>query len=319
MKIFVTGGSGFLGSELIERLLREGNIVYRLSRNSQTATKFKKKGVIPVEGDLSNISNWEKSLQEMDAVIHCAAPVEFWGKWELFENDIVNVTKNLLQASDRNRVKRFIYISSESVLQDKKPLLDIEETFPYPQEPNSFYGKSKMLAEKEILNYQGSVHCIILRPTFIWGKGVKALDTMIEKIRSNQFMWINKGVCPIETVHVKNVVHAIVLSLTKGNNKSIYNITDDSPTTAKEFLSSLIETKGIKVPDKNMPGFIASFAAVTVEFFWKLFGINSAPPLSKFELSFVYMPRRYNIQKIKNELGYKPIISIAEGLIEMKA
>ena len=319
MKIFVTGGSGFLGSELIERLLREGNIVYGLSRNSQTATNFKKKGVIPVEGDFSNISNWEKSLQEMDAVIHCAAPVEFWGKWELFENDIVNVTKNLLQASDRNRVKRFIYISSESVLQDKKPLLDIEETFPYPQEPNSFYGKSKMLAEMEILNYQGSVHCIILRPTFIWGKGVKALDTMIEKIKSNQFMWINKGVCPIETVHVKNVVHAIVLSLTKGNNKSIYNITDDSQTTAKEFLSSLIETKGIKVPDKNMPGFIASLAAVTVEFFWKLFGINSAPPLSKFELSFVYMPRRYNIQKIKNELGYKPIISIAEGLIEMKA
>ena len=318
MRIFVTGGSGFLGSELIARLIKEGHHVYALSRNSQSAQKFKMNGVLPVEGDFNDISRWENSLNEIDAVIHCAAPVEFWGKWENFENDIVKVTKNLLLASDRQKAKRFIYISSESVLQDKEPLLDITEEHPYPEEPSSYYGKAKMLAEKEILNYGGSVHCIIIRPTFIWGKGVKALDTMIDKIKAGQFMWIDSGDCPIETVHVKNVVESIILSLSSGNNKSIYNVTDDSPASAREFLSALIETKGVKVPERNMPGIIASAAAVILESFWKLFGIQSVPPLSRFELSFVHMPRRYNIVKIKNELGYRPVVSVKEGLREMK-
>ncbi len=318
MRVFVTGGSGFLGSELISRLIKEGHHIYALSRNSQSTQKFKMTGVLPVEGDFNDISIWENSLNEIDAVIHCAAPVEFWGKWENFENDIVTVTKNLLLASDRQGAKRFIYISSESVLQDREPLFDIAETHPYPEEPNSYYGKSKMLAEKEILNYSGSVHCIILRPAFIWGKGVKALNTMIEKINAGQFMWIDNGECPIETVHIKNAVEAIVLSLSKGENKSIYNVTDDSPTTARQFLTSLIETKGVNVPDKSMPGIIASAAAVIVESVWRFFGIQSAPPLSRFELAFVNMPRRYNIMKIKNELGYRPVISVEKGLKEMK-
>ncbi len=317
MKIFITGGSGFLGSKLIVRLVKEKHSVLALSRNAKSSENLKSIGAEIVEGNFQNISEWEKSLNGIDTVIHCAAPIEVWGDWKNFYEDIVLNTKNLLVASDKQKVKRFIYISSESVLQDKLPLLDIDETFPYPEEPNSFYGKSKMLAEKEILNFSGSIESIILRPTFIWGKGVKALDTMVDKIKSGQFIWIGNGECLIEMVHVENVVEAISLSITKGKNKEIYNVTDDNAMTAKKFISALVSTRNISIPEKSMPGSLASLAAVVVEGVWKLFGIKSAPPLSRFELSFIAMPRRYNIKKIKSELGYKPIISLEQGLKEM--
>ncbi len=107
------------------------------------------------------------------------------------------------QAAAEKGVNRFIYISSESVLQDKTDLIDIDETSPYPIAPNSYYGKAKMQAEQAIIasNYQ-NLTTIILRPTFIWGKGVQALETMAKKVKSGQFMWIDHGKTIIEMVQI---------------------------------------------------------------------------------------------------------------------
>lgn len=319
MNIFVTGGSGFLGKRLITRLVGEGHTVTGLARSLDAADKIKSSGGTPLIGELTNIPEWELALAKFDVVIHAAAPVEFWGKWENFERDIVSSTSNLYEAAARNNVRRFIYISSESVLQDTKPLLDIKETEPYPDEPNSFYGKAKKLAEQALMRSQGITDCIILRPTFIWGKGVPALDTILSKMKDGSFMWIDGGSTVIESVHVDNIVEAIVCALVQGRHKGIYNITDDMPKTARELITALATTQGITPPTKSMPGSIASIAASLVEGVWKMFGIGSTPPLSKFELSFVNMPRRYDITAAKTELAYSPRISFEQGLLEMKS
>lgn len=319
MNIFVTGGSGFLGKRLITRLVGDGHSVTALARSLEAADAVKSVGATPLIGELTNIPEWAQALQKFDVVIHAAAPVEFWGKWENFERDIVRATGDLYDASARNNVRRFVYISSESVLQATKPLLDITEQEPYPDTPNSFYGKAKKLAEQALLRSQGITDCVILRPTFIWGKGVPALETMLNKMKTGGFLWIDGGATLIECVHVDNVVEAIVCALVKGRHKGIYNITDDSPKTARELITALAQTRGITPPEKSMPGSIAGLAASLVEGAWKLFGIASQPPLSHFELSFVNMPRRYVITAAKEDLGYSPRISFEHGLLEMKS
>lgn len=318
MKVFVTGATGFLGSALTARLLSEGHTVTALLRSERGRAELEKKGIQVITGSLDP-RGWEQSLSGMDAVVHCAAPVEFWGKWEDFDRDIVQSSVSLFRAARRMQVKRFVYISSESVLQDVKPLVDIDESEPYPETPNSFYGRAKKEAELALLAEEGGPVRIILRPTFIWGPGVKALETMAGKVRSKDFMWVDEGRSIMEMVHVDNVVEAIVLSLARGADKSIYYVTDNNPMPVREFLGKLLAAAGVEPPSKNINGAVASFAARVMEAIWKLFGIRSAPPLSRFELAFVSQPRRYKLDRIQKELGYTPIRSLEEGLRTLRS
>lgn len=318
MKIFLTGATGFLGQRLLKRLLDEGHQVTCLVRNAEAADKIAARaGCRAVEGSLENINAWLKWLPGHDVVIHTAAPVEMWGPWERFEKLIVNATETLYRACSRSGVKRFIYISSESVVQNDTPLLDIDESFEYIK-PNSFYGKAKQLAEKKLLEGVSETECIVLRPTFMWGKGMPMLNEVISKIDDGSFVWVGHGETVIEWVHVENVVGAIVCALEHGQDKGIYYITDENPQTVKHIFNQLLSTRRITPSRKNQSSFVVKLAASLLEFSWKLFGAKNKPPVTKFEWSFVALPRRYNISKARTELHYHPVISEKMGLGEMR-
>jgi len=314
-KIFVTGGTGFLGKHLIERLATENHQIVALTRKKNSLINFPIQEVV---GSLDDIQNWEKELSECDVLIHCAAKVEFWGAWQDYYKNNTLATLELLKSAEKHHVKRFIYISSESVLQDKKDLFDIDETYPYPNEPSSYYGKSKMQAEQGIRAFNGNILKIILRPTFIYGKGVNAIETLKNKINSGAFSWIDNGNVWMEMVYVKNVVEAITKAIDYGSNNEIYNITDHSKLKVNEFLSDLMATENISIPNKSTPSFIAKPAALMVEKIWRVLGIKSYPPLTRFDLSFIAMNRQYKTEKAFKELRYKPIFSTSDAINDMK-
>lgn len=317
MNIFITGASGFLGQRVIKKLSSEGHMIKALSRTNDSDKLILDLGGHPIRGDLSNIQVWATALNELDVVVHCAAPVVFWGPWEKFENEIIKSTISLVEASAKQNVKRFIHISSESVLQGDESLLDIDETHPYPQTPNSFYGKAKKAAEVLLLNSKLPIEIIILRPTFIWGSGSSALKLLKSKVVAGQFLWIDDGCASFEAVHVENVAEAIRLSLIKGNDRNVYIITDDENSTVKEFFSDIFRAQSLPIPKKSIPGFLAKPLAAIVEGTWKILNIKSPPPLSRFELAFVQMPRKYNISKAKTEIDFKPIIHRRNGFREL--
>lgn len=97
---------------------------------------------------------------------------------------------------------------------------------------------------------------LILRPTFIWGPGVAALDTFVEKVETEQFIWIDKGQVMVEMVHVDNVAEAIVLATVKGRSGEIYFVTDGQARPAKEFLTDLLATRGGSIPDRSLPAWV---------------------------------------------------------------
>lgn len=310
-----------MGKEVVKRLQREAFDLYGLARSENSKVKLLAVGVKPVLGSMENVSEWKQELMAMDVIIHCAAPVEFWGAWQKYQKGIIDATANLYQAGEELNVGQFIYISSESVLQSKGDLIDIDETTAYPVEPNSYYGKSKMMAEQFILGQKGQMKSIILRPTFIWGKGVKALSTILGKIKSNDFMWIDHGKSWFEMVHVKNVAEAICLAVLNGESKdkAIYYVTDDNPQTTSSFLTKLIKTQGVTPLKKSIPKGLANALAPVVEWVWNTFKLKSDPMITRFDMAFVVMGRKYNITKIKSELGYKPVVSESNGLAEMEA
>lgn len=317
MQIFITGGSGFLGQQLL-RTLTPHHKVYALARRNSSRRAVELLGAHPIDGSLTALSHLHEILRQCDIVIHAAAPVETWGPWSLFQDNIVDATHELHKAADHAGVKRFIYISSEAVLQDYKDLLDIDESEPYPDSPNSYYGKAKMLAEQMLVNSEASMHTIILRPTCIWGDGAKLNNDIKQKIDQGQFSWIDQGRAAFEMVHVENVAHAVLLALDKGEHKGIYFITDDAPESFREFIEPVLRALGIEPPQRSMPNVLVRTLASVLETTWHLFGINKAPPLNRFEWAFAGMARRYNIERIRSELGYRPIINKQQGLEKLQ-
>jgi nucleoside-diphosphate-sugar epimerase len=318
MKIFVTGGSGFVGKRLIRRLMREQHEVSALARSGLATSLLEQLGARVIRGTLDDIDEWEAQLEGHDVVIHLAAPSDFWGSWELYYNGITWATINLLAAAAKMNVKRFVFVSSKTALQDTQPLLDIDETAPYPWEPNSYRGKAKQLAEREILSFRSDVHCVILRPPYIWGEGNKGIENVIAKIRSGRFRWINDGKATIETVHAENVVEAIALACTKGGHKQVYFVTDDDPVTVRDHFEPVLKARGIEPPDKSVPNTLARPLASICDFIWKRFELRDPPPISKYDWYFVAVPRRYQLAKIKRDLGYEPIFTREMDLREIR-
>jgi len=317
MKIFLTGATGFLGQHLLRRLQREHHEVTCLVRDSAVADRMAEGSCRVVEGSLENVGAWSKWLRGHDVVIHAAAPIEFHRDWSFFESQIVAATEKLYRAASREGVRRFIYISSESVVQGTRSLLGVDETVPYC-EPSSMYGRAKQLAEQALLQGVSETECIIIRPTFMWGKGMPELDKIIRRIDSGSFRWVDQGKTVIDWVHVENVVEAIVCALQHGQDKSIYYVTDDNAKPLREIFTSLLAARNVTAPAKNSSSFSVRLAARITEFWWRLLGRKTAPPISLFDWSFVAVPRRYDISKARAELHYHPVISEKMGLAEMR-
>src|SRR5689334_16050243 len=130
MRTFVTGGSGFLGRELIRSLVAKGHSVRALARSEKSETAVKDCGAEPVKGDLDTVEAMQRGMEGCDWVFHSAAHTEEWDTDEAFWRSNVVGTDNVMAAARGARVRRFVLISSEAVLADGNPLVDVDETTP---------------------------------------------------------------------------------------------------------------------------------------------------------------------------------------------
>ncbi|HHY66513.1 MAG TPA: NAD-dependent epimerase/dehydratase family protein [Alicyclobacillus sp.] len=314
MKLFITGASGFLGRRVVQRLLRDHHEVSALARTEGQAKQLKNQGVTPVMGILESLSDWRDSLRDQEVVIHLAAKVDTWGVWDAFYQNITESTKRLAWESERSGVRRFIYISSESVLQSGKPLVDIDEQHPYPARPSSFYGRAKMLAEQACLEHVGHMEIVILRPTFIWGEDSLQLHDLIDRARKGNLPWFNHGDALFEHVYVGNVAEAVVQAVTYGRNREIYFVTNDEPMRVRDFWGEVFRRAGAPLPRMSLPSKPVYRIAGWMEAAWPKLRLKNRPPFTRFEVEFLALPRRYNIQKAKEELRYKPSVTFQQGL-----
>jgi len=316
-RIFVTGGSGFVGKRLIARLLESGHDITALSRSAKSDAVLKALGATPVRGSLDDVADWQGALKGHDVLIHAASPITVWGDAEVLHRQIVEATTALADACAAFGVRRMIHLSSESVLQGAGPLLDIDETHPYPARPNSRYGACKKAAEQALLAREGGPEIIILRPSFIWGPSGQ-VEQLLKKVRSGQFAWVDHGRAPMEMSHVENVVSAILLALEGGQSGRVYFVTDAAGLSVREVLGGIIEAVGLTPPSRSIPLALARPLAGAVEALWSVLRLRSTPPLSRFQLDFVALPRRYRIDRARAELGYKPVMSFDAGLAEIR-
>ncbi|MFI2472761.1 NAD-dependent epimerase/dehydratase family protein [Nocardia xishanensis] len=310
MKVLVTGATGFLGRRVVNRLVADGHDVSALVRGAGRRIPH----VTVVPGSLEDVEAWEDQLAGIDVVVHAAALVSAWAPQRALDEAIVDGTREVLTAAVRHGVRRFVYISSESVLQDGRPLLDITESLPTPAVPSSRYGRAKLAAEQLIRTHADAIETIVLRPTFIWGSGSGQLADLAARARAGRLPLIDHGMASFEHVHVDNVAAAVAAALSEGAPGGTYLITNAEPMPIREFLTGVLAAQGASMPTRSVPSGPLFALARACEWLWSTLPLPGRPPLTRFEIEFLALPRRYDITLARHELKYEPAVGFAEGI-----
>jgi nucleoside-diphosphate-sugar epimerase len=317
---FVTGGSGFIGGRLVERLVSEGRSVRALARSAVSAARVAELGAEPVRGDIGDRASLIAAAAGTEVAFHLAAHLGEWGDWADFERGNVDGTRNVLAACAEAGVRRFVHCGTEAALMAGDPLVQVDETAPLRPDSRAPYPATKARAEQAVrdANREG-FETMALRPRFVWGKGdTTLLPEMVEAVEAGKWAWIGGGRNITDTTHVDNVVEGLVLAAEKGRPGEAYFVTDGEPVVFREFVTALLQTQGVEPPDRSVPAWTAAPMARVAETIWKVLPLSSPPPMTSFRSWLLTQECTIDISKARAELGYAPIVSHEQGLAELR-
>ncbi len=313
MRIFVTGGSGFIGGHVIERLAQSHEVL-AMARSDASARVVEAFGARAVRTSLEDVRT--EHLAGVDAVVHAAAYIAEWGTREQFFETNVAGTARMLAAAREAGARRFLYIGTEAVLFDGHDLVDVDETRSYPARQRYLYAETKAEAERLVLAAnEPSFVTISLRPRLVWGpRDGSILPVVLEAAKANRFVWLDRGAHRTSSCHVANLVHAVELALTRGRGGQSYFIADEGTRTMRELVTALAATQGVALPPKSLPGGLARFLARVVEWTWSTFRLSGNPPMTRFVAALMSRTITVSTEKAKRELGYEPVVNVEGGL-----
>lgn len=318
MKILVTGGTGFLGSHIVRRLIDRGDDVRVVARHR---TEFVEQvGAEFFKADICDNEKIVAACRDVDAVIHTAAHEGIEPKHSAFLKTNVFGTNSVLEGCQKSGVRCLVATSSPSVVDSGKSLEGVDETCPYPQKTLSFYAKTKRIAEELILgaNSPSLLTCAI-RPRLIWGPGDKQLiPRIIEKARRRQLCQIGEGNNLLDITYVENAADAHILALDAlQTNPAVpgnaYFISQGEPVNCWNWVNKILNMAGIPSIKKRLSFKRAYCLGAFFEGVYSVFRPSGEPPITRFLATQLANSYWFNIDKARRDLKYVPKVSTEEG------
>jgi nucleoside-diphosphate-sugar epimerase len=313
-KAFVTGGSGFVGQVLLRRLKEERIITYALSRSLDSDKIIIDLGATPLRGNLHDKETLCRGMQGVDTVFHLAASVDFWKPARALWNDHVNGTRSLISCATGNHVKSFVYLGASSVIMNGRPIIGANEDF---QSDNIIdgYSQTKLAAEQEVLRANSnSLRTISIRPPLIWGRGSRTVSRIKHAAENGRLRFINGGVHQFMTCHVENVVEALMLAAKTDIGGNAYFVTDGERLEFRKFIKDLLRRQNVEAKDRAIPLGVARIVASAMASIWRILKLKGTPPMYPAMVNTTGLPFIISDERARRELGYQPVITVAEGL-----
>ncbi|GAB4374874.1 MAG: NAD-dependent epimerase/dehydratase family protein [Elainellaceae cyanobacterium] len=303
MRAFVTGGTGFVGANLIRLLLQQGYAVRALVRPSSKLDNLQGLDLEMVKGDL-NDPNLEQRLQGCQVLFHVAAHYSLWqaDRNLLYHHNVIG-TRNLLAAARQAGIERTVYTSSVAAIGAGKQGAIVDETYQSPVEQLiGHYKQSKYWAEQEAVKaVQAGQDVVIVNPTSPIGawdvKPTPTGDIILRFLRRQMPFYMNTG---LNFIHVQDVAWGHLLALEKGKTGDRY-ILGNQNLALKAFLDQLADLTGLPAPQRSIPAFIPLATAWVDEQVLARLGKPPAVPIDGVRMATQYM--YYDAAKAKRELG----------------
>jgi len=314
MKAFVTGATGFIGSHIIDDLIRRGIQVRALVRNSSNTARLMNRGIEFVYGDVLNSASLKKHLDDIDLVFSAFGILGQWGMpEETYRNINIKGVRNLIESCLDSRIKQFIHISSAGVLGPLHDGVVADESFPY--NPSNLYEETKCEAEKEIISFadKESIPVTIVRPEFVYGPGDIHVLGLFKAVQAGKFFILGNGRSLLHPTYIDDLIQGI--SLCTDNKAAVgktFLITGEDPISVEDLAKTIADELGVSLPKMKIPLLVANIAAVLFE--WGTKVVNYEPLLTISRVKFFTENRAFSCRKAGNELGYVPRIGFKEGV-----
>jgi nucleoside-diphosphate-sugar epimerase len=329
----VTGGTGFLGRRLVERLLAAGRPVTVLARRTDPALAAR--GVRFITAALDDAAAVTAACVGHGTVFHTAAKVGVWGRYDDFFRTNVLGTRALLAGCQAHGVARLVYTSTPSVVYHGQNLANADESLPLTTACPSPYPLTKAIAEREVLAANDTtLRTIALRPHLIWGVGDPHLvPRVLARARAGRLRIVGDGQNKVDLVHVENAVDAHLLAerALSGAQLSTLNaqlpaacgrpyfITNGEPVLLWEWINDLLRALGEPPVTRRLSLSTASALGAVCETLWRLLPVNTEPPMTRFIAAELAKDHWFNLAAARRDLGYEPRVTMAEGTAALVA
>ena len=318
MKILVTGGGGFVGGYVVERLLQRGYSVRSFGRSRQP--QLAAKGVEVVCGDLTDAAVVTAVCEGVDAVFHVAARAGVWGSWKSYYGPNVIGTRNVVNACRAQGVGRLVYTSTPSVVFNRQAISGADESLPYGRDWLCHYAHTKAIAEEEALAANGdALKVVALRPHLIFGPGdPHLLPRVIQSTAAGRLKIVGDGASRVDVSYVGNVADAHLnafdaLQTGRGAGHA-YFISQGEPVALWPWVNSILEGLGHAPLDKKVPLPVAYSVGAVCEGLWKLLRRSEDPPITRFVAVELAKDHYFDIRAARRDLKYEPQTSMAQAL-----
>jgi len=319
-KIFITGATGFLGSNLARRLAESGNDITILVRKGSDHPYLKNLPIKRAEGDVTDLESLKAGIKNMDLVFHCAGVVSYRKSDESLMHR-VNVigTNNVCRVSLEAGVKRLLYVSSTAAVGiPENPANPAGEDYPFDKKWNKIpYMRTKRIAEEKAFSFvDKGLDVVAANPSTFFGAGdIKAANgELFRQIASGRLASAPPGGNGVITI--EDCVDGIIKATERGKTGERYILNAENLTFLEIFnlIAESLKKPGIS---RVMPrwGYSPALAAAIV--MGKILPVAGIePPFSPELIKISWSYRYFNSSKAKNELGWAPKISFKRACEE---
>jgi dihydroflavonol-4-reductase len=316
VKVFVTGGTGFIGGEVVRQLRERGEEVVCLVRSPEKATKLRELGCELVSGDLSDDPALRQGMAGCDAVIHAAAMYEVGipakqrpAMWDAN----VTGTERVMKAALEEKVPRIVYVSTVGIFGNTHKQI-VDESYKNPETDfTSYYEETKLEAHKLVARMidEQDLPAIIVQPGGVYGPGdTSQVADLLEQFFAGRLPLLpfpELGIC---MTHVEDIAGGILLAVQRGGIGETYVISGPA-TTMREAIETVARVSGRKAPKRALPTGLMKAMTPIGPLVGKVMG--QPPNLRELISSADGVTFWASYEKAKRELGYAPR-GMEEGL-----
>jgi nucleoside-diphosphate-sugar epimerase len=319
MRVFVTGGTGFIGGHVVAKLRERGDEVRALVRTPEKGAALAERGCELVPGTLADGQILREAMQGCDAAVHGAAIYEVGiprsKHGEMYEANVVG-TENVLRAALETKLERVVYISTVGAFGNTRGRV-VDETYEHAGiEFTSYYEQTKHEAHrlaKRLIAEEG-LPCVIVQPGGVYGpRDHSPLGQQMNQFLAGRMPLLAFPELGLNMVHVDDVADGVLLALDKGRPGESY-VLGGELTTMRELIETLARVSGRKAPRRALPTPMLKAMTPLGPVIGKVMG--QGPNLRELISSGDGVTFWAKHDKAMNELGYSPR-GLERGLRDM--
>lgn len=314
MRILVTGGTGFTGTALVERLCRDGHAVVALDyKEGLACDALRALGAEVIIGSVTDRPAVERSMRGVEFVFHLAAAFRELNVPNSFYHEVnVAGTRVVLEAAREAGVRKFVYCSTCGVHGNIDHPPAGEDA---PIQPADYYQRTKYEAEPLVKEFgRSGMETVILRPAAIYGPGdPERFFLIFKRVAKGSFPMFGNGRTLYHPLYIDNLVDAFLLCMPPGAGEGReYLIADERYYPIEEIVRAVGRALGVPVRIRHYPVLPVVVAGHICEAVCKPFGVT--PPIFPRRVDWYRQNRAFDITRAKGELGYQPQVELDDGL-----